>query len=82
MRELLGVLSKLQSLKNSGYEIVISIDEILLDNRSSSNHSVTFIGNFKDSENGNVSFKVQSWGKEVTINATKEVFKQYYNGAT
>lgn len=76
------MLSNLQSLKNSGYEIVMSIDEILLDNRTSDNHSVTFIGNYKDSANGNVSFKVQSWGKEVTINATKEDFKQYYNGAT
>ena len=80
----INVLNNLETLKSNKYEIILSVNSQLitginlLDN---GNHSVNYLGDFKDLGNGEISFKVQTWGEEKTINTNVEDFKRYYNGA-
>jgi RHS repeat-associated protein len=79
------ILENLEWLKSQKYEIIMSINAQLIKGKNSnfdSNHSVTYIGDFKTLENGNISFKVQSWGKKMTVNTTLDDFKKFYNGST
>jgi hypothetical protein len=43
--------------------------------------SVNYLGDFKDLGNENISFNIQTWGEERTINTNLGDFKKYYNGA-
>ncbi len=77
------VLNNLEALKTNGYEIILSVNSQLITgpNQENGNHSVNYLGEFKNLGDGNISFKIQTWGEERTINTTVDNFKEFYNGA-
>ena len=80
----LEVLQNLEGLKSNDYEIILSVNSQLftgMDLVNNSDHSVNYLGDFKDLGNENISFKIQTWGEERTINTNLGDFKKYYNGA-
>jgi len=76
----LSVLNKLESNLRKGYDIIIVLDVNMFDSRTNGLHAVTYLGELKVNGN-NVSFKVQSWGKEMTINTTLSNFKKNFESA-
>jgi hypothetical protein len=73
-------LKNLQGLYDSGYDIIMSVD-VAMFVKGHGGHSVTFMGDYKEHDDGMVSFTIQTWGGALPIKVTKEVFQRAYNGS-